>query len=80
MLYIQTVSLFTLLSLIASYSYLCIWVNRCSIMSQVIIYLKVLKCVSGSLKCTRPSSFERYKEIYSYKNLSCNLSSCYMRC
>ena len=30
-------------SLVVSHSYLCIWVNCCSIFSQVIIYLKVLK-------------------------------------
>ena len=29
--------------LVVSHSYLCIWVNCCSIISQVIIYLKVLK-------------------------------------
>ena len=35
---------FTLLKhLIVSHSYLCIWVNCCSIISQVIIYLKVFK-------------------------------------
>ena len=35
---------FTLLKhLVVSHSYLCIWVNCCSIISQVIIYLKVLK-------------------------------------
>ena len=27
-----------------SHSYLCFWVNCCCIISQVIIYLKVLKC------------------------------------
>ena len=31
-------------SLVVSHSYLCNWVNYCSIISQVIIYLKVLKC------------------------------------
>ena len=30
-------------SLIASHFYLCIWVNHCSIISQVIIYMKELK-------------------------------------
>ena len=30
---------------IVSYFYLCIWVNRCSIISQVIIHLKVLKLI-----------------------------------
>ena len=30
-------------SLVVSHSYLCIWVNNCSIISHVIIYLKVLK-------------------------------------
>ena len=35
---------FTLLKhLVVSHSYLCIWVNCCSIISQVIIYLKLLK-------------------------------------
>ena len=29
--------------LVVSHSYLCIWVNSCSIVSQVIMYLKVLK-------------------------------------
>ena len=40
----QTVSFYlTHVSLKASHSYLYIWVNRCSIISQVIIYLKELK-------------------------------------
>ena len=34
---------FTLLRQCCIYSYLCIWVNCCSIISQVIIYLKVFK-------------------------------------
>ena len=34
--------LLTLLSVIVSYSYVYIWVNRC-VISQVIIYLKLLK-------------------------------------
>ena len=41
----QTISFYITLesSLVVSHSYLCIWVNCCSIISQVIIYLKVLK-------------------------------------
>ena len=61
MLYFKLYPLILLMqSHIVSYSYLCIWVNRCSIISQVIIFLKVLKLIvsvsilNPALLCSTP--------------------------